>query len=85
MTVLYHLSWDQTRPISISAGLYRLWARLRAKEMLKVLASRQTGLIKPNLPTTAIWGMWSDYLDWLVGHRAKPAGVVDNTGSNWVN
>ena len=53
--------------------------------MLKVLASRQTGLIKPNLPTTAIWGMWSDYLDWLVGHRAKPAGVVDNTGSDWVN
>ena len=68
--------WNQIRPISVSAGLYRLWARLRAKEMLRVLASRQTGLIKPNLPTTAIWGMLSDYIDWAVCRRAKPAGLV---------
>lgn len=69
-------SWDQIRPISVSAGLYRLWARIRAKEMLKILSGRPTGLIKPNLPTTAIWGMLSDYLDWSVGRLAKPAGLV---------
>lgn len=63
-------SWDQIRPISVSAGLYRLWARIRAK------SGRPTGLIKPNLPTTAIWGMLSDYLDWSVGRMAKPAGLV---------
>ena len=68
--------WNQIRPISVSAGLYRLCARLRAKETLRALASRSTGLIKPNLPTTAIWGMLSDFLDWAVGKRAKPAGIV---------
>ena len=68
--------WNQIRPISVAAGLYRLWARLRAKEILRVLSTRATGLIKPNLPTTAIWGMLSDYLDWAVGKRAKPAGIV---------
>ena len=68
--------WDQIRPISVSAGLYRLWARVRAKEMLKILSGRPTGLIKPNLLTTAIWGMLSDYLDWSGGRMAKPAGLV---------
>jgi len=68
--------WNQIHPISVSVGLYRLWARIRAKELLRVLASRPTGLIKPNLPTTAIWGMLSNYFDWAVGKRAKPAGIV---------
>ena len=68
-------SWDQIRPISVSAGLYRLWARVRAKEMLKILSGRPTGLIKPNLLTTTIWGMLSDYLDWAVGQNGKTGGV----------
>ena len=70
------VTWDQIRPISVSAALYRLWARLRAKEMLKIFSSRSTGMIKPNLPTTAIWGMLSDYLDWSADSGAKPAGIV---------
>ena len=69
-------TWDQIRPISVAAGLYRLWARLRAKEVLSILSLRQTGMIKPNLPTPAIWGMLSDYLDWTVGKGSKPAGLV---------
>ena len=69
-------TWDQIRPISVSAALYRLWARLRAKEMLKVFSCRSTGMIKPNLPTTAIWGMLSDFLDWSADSGAKPAGIV---------
>ena len=53
-------NWKSVRPISVAAGLYRVWSRLRARELLKVLASRATGLVRPNLATPMIWGFVSD-------------------------
>lgn len=42
-------SWKAVRPIAVAAGLYRVWARLRARELLKGLAGRAVGLVRPNL------------------------------------
>ena len=60
-------SWKAVRPISVAAGLYRVWARLRARELLKGLAGRAVGLVRPNLATPTIWGFICDYLDYASG------------------
>ena len=69
-------SWKAVRSISVAAGLYRVWARFRARELLKGLAGRAVGLVRPNLATPMIWGFISDYLDYASGQAGRPAGLV---------
>ena len=49
------VSWEQTRPITVLSGLYRLWARMRTAVLVDHCVKFSLPLVSPRLPTSVMW------------------------------
>ena len=68
--------WTMLRPISVAGMLYRLWSRMRTKQLLQHCRNFKVPLVAPNLSTRAIWHFLADKMDSDYGSGLRPCGIV---------
>ena len=68
--------WNSVRPISVASVVYRVWSRIRTKQLLALCQLSSLPTVGPRLSTRSLWGYVADY-DAEEMHAGKaPSGLV---------
>eukprot|EP00438_Fugacium_kawagutii_P015502 Skav201350 [mRNA] locus=scaffold2643:37261:41997:+ [translate_table: standard] len=69
-------SWDLLRPISVAGITYRLWGRMRCRQLLVHANSLRMPLVSPKLSTRALWYFLTDLISTRMGSHSGLCGLV---------
>ena len=70
------LPWSSVRPISVAATLYRVWSKMRTRQLLAHARTLASVTVQPCLSTRSIWGIQVELAAELFVQGKSPCGVV---------
>ena len=65
--------WNSVRPISVAPVVYRIWSRIRTRQLLALCQSFALPTVGPRLSTRSLWGYVADF----VAEEAHAGLVLD--------
>ena len=68
--------WSSVRPISVASVVYRVWSRIRTRQLLMMLQCSALPTVGPRLSTRSLWGFVADYVAEEMYAGKAPSGLV---------
>eukprot|EP00435_Cladocopium_sp_Y103_P053188 s103_g17.t1 len=68
--------WSSVRPISVASVVYRIWSRIRTRQLLAVCQTSSLPTVGPRLSTRSLWGYVADFAAEEMHAGNAPAGLV---------
>ena len=68
--------WSSVRPISVASVVYRLWARIRTRQLMVICQSSALPTDGPRLSTRSLWGYVADFVAEEMHAGKAPTGLV---------
>eukprot|EP00435_Cladocopium_sp_Y103_P008435 s1164_g2.t1 len=68
--------WSSVRPISVASVVYRIWSRIRTRQLLAWCQQFSLPTVGPRLPTRSLWGYVADFVAEEMHAGKAPSGLV---------
>ena len=68
--------WNSVRPISVASVVYRIWSRIRTRQLLALCQSFALPTVGPRLSTRSLWGYVVDFVAEEAHAGREPSGLV---------
>eukprot|EP00435_Cladocopium_sp_Y103_P013817 s2319_g3.t1 len=68
--------WNSVRPISVASVVYRVWSRIRTKQLLAFCQLSSLPTVGPRLSTRSLWGYVADFVAEEMHAGKAPSGLV---------
>ena len=68
--------WSSVRPISVASVVYRVWARIRTRQLLAQCQLSSLPTVGPRLSTRSLWGYVADFVAEEMHAGKSPSGLV---------
>ena len=69
-------TWKTVQPISVASVVYRVWARIRTRQLLAWCQLSALPTVGPRLSTRSLWGFVSDFVAEEAASGHAPTGLV---------
>ena len=68
--------WNSVRPISVASVVYRVWSKIRTRQMMEICQVHALPTVGPRLSTRSLWGFVADFVAEEMHAGKAPTGLV---------